>query len=353
LQERNAAFERRMESQVDAIVAKVVGDGRAQVRVTAELDYNRVTQTSDSFDPNGQVVRSEQTEEDSSSNQNQDNGVTVANQVPGGQQNSAAQTKDASTTTKETKNYEISKTSRVEVLEAGRIKRLSVAVLVDGVYTPGQNGEMTYQPRQQKDVDQITALVKSAVGFDQSRGDTVEVVNLRFADPPVSLPLDNAKTGFAALFDFSKDDIVRFSELGVLLLMTLLVLLVAVRPLIKKITADNAAHDTAALASGGGNFAGLPNFTAIQSGQAALLGQHGTAGAAVGPDGQPIQAADGTAGTDGDGSSGELVPSGPNKLEIAQKLGALQATSIAQVGEMIKENPGEAASIVRSWLMDG
>ncbi len=354
LQERNVAFERRMESQVDAIVAKIVGDGRAQVRVTAELDYNRVTQTSDSFDPNGQVVRSEQTEEENSSNQNQDNGVTVANQVPGGQQQNGPQTKDASTTTKETKNYEISKTSRTEVLEAGRIKRLSVAVLIDGVYTTGQNGEVTYQPRPQQDVDRITALVKSAVGFDQSRGDTVEVVNLRFAEAPASLPLDSAKMGLAALFDFSKDDIIRFSELGVLLLMTLLVLLIAVRPLIKKITSDNGQQDTGAAASGAGTFAGLPNFTAIQSGQAALLaGEHGKAVAvAVGPDGQPVAPADG-APSDGEGGSTEIVPAGPNKLEIAQKLGALQATSIAKVGEMIKENPGEAASIIRSWLMDG
>jgi len=358
LQERNVAFERRLESQVDAIVAKIVGDGRAQVRVTAELDYNRVTQTSDSFDPNGQVVRSEQTEEENSSNQNQENGVSVANQVPGGQPNqSGAQVKDASTTTRETKNYEISKTSRTEVVEAGRIKRLSVAVLVDGVYATGQNGEVSYQPRPQKDMDQISALVRSAVGFDQARGDTVEVVNLRFAEAPASLPLDNAKTGIAALFDFSKDDIIRFSELGVLLLMTLLVLLIAVRPLIKKITADHGAADTAAATSGTGMFAGLPNFTAIQSGQSALInGPHGTSTTqtATGSDGHQLQTTDGSQSSgDADGGLGDLINSGPNKLEIAQKLGALQATSIAQVGEMIKENPGEAASIVRNWLMDG
>jgi flagellar M-ring protein FliF len=204
-------------------------------------------------------------------------------------------------------------------------------------------------------MDQISALVRSAVGFDQGRGDTVEVVNLRFAEAPASLPLDSAKTGFAALFDFSKDDIIRFSEMGVLLLMTLLVLLIAVRPLIKKITSDNAARDTGAATSGNGMFAGLPNFTAIQSSQAALLnGQHGTAVAAVGPDGQPVAAGDGaTPGPDGENGLADATHSGPNRLEIAQKLGALQATSIAQVGEMIKENPGEASSIVRNWLMDG
>ncbi len=348
LQERNVAFERRMETQVDAIVAKIVGDGRAQVRVTADVDYNRVTQTSDSFDPNGQVIRSEQTEEENSTTANQENGVTVGNQVPGGQQNqSGNQGKDASSKTTETKNYEISKTSRTEILEAGRVKRLSVAVLVDGVYATGTNGEVTYQPRAQKDLDQITALVKSAVGFDQSRGDTVEVVNLRFAEAPQSLPLETAKTGFAAMFDFSKDDVVRFAEMGVLLLMTLLVLLIAVRPLIKKITAENVAQNTAAATSGTGMFAGLPNLTAIQSGQNALInGTHGTSG--TNPDGSPAHATEGS-----ESGSTDLVPSGPNKLELAQQLGALQATSIAKVGEMIKENPGEATAIIRGWLADG
>lgn len=356
MQDRNNAFERRMENQVNAIIAKVVGDGRAQVRVTAELDYNRVTQTSDSFDPNVQVVRSEQTEEESSQNQNQDNGVSVGNQVPGGQQSSSGQVKDASTSTKETKNYEISKTTRTEVLEPGRIKRISVAVLVDGIYTQGQNGEAAYAPRPQKDMDQIAALVKSAVGFDQARGDTVEVVNLRFAEPPQSLPLEANKSGIAAMFDFSKDDIIRFSELGVLVLMTLLVLLVAVRPLIKKITAENAAQDQAALAAPvQTGFAGLPNLSMIQTGQAALMAGHtGTAVAALGGD---AHAASGEAGAqEGEGGQGgevALGDGGSNRLDMAQKLGALQANSIAKVGEMIKDNPAEAASIIRSWLMDG
>ncbi|MDR3375892.1 MAG: flagellar basal-body MS-ring/collar protein FliF [Ancalomicrobiaceae bacterium] len=334
LQDRNTAFERRVETQVETILAQVVGQGRSQVRVTAELDYNRVTQTSDKFDPEGQVVRSEQTEEGNTSNQNQEKGVTVANQVPGAQQLPDGTTqKEASTTTKETRNFEISKTSRTEIIEAGRIKRLSVAVLVDGTYTTAADGAVTYQPRQQADVDRIAALVKSAVGFDQSRGDVVEVVNLRFAEAPASLPLENAKSGFAALFDFTKDDILRFTEMGVLLLMTLLVLLFAVRPLIRRITTEAAkAEETASVGQ-----LGLPNLTAVQNAQA-------VAALTAGPDG--------TAAGTSDGAGGEHGPSGPSKLEMAKQLGALQATSIAKVGEMIKADPGEAAAIVRTWLTD-
>ncbi|MDR3495675.1 MAG: flagellar basal-body MS-ring/collar protein FliF [Ancalomicrobiaceae bacterium] len=336
LQDRNAAFERRLETQVETILAEIVGQGRSQVRVTAELDYNRVTQTSDKFDPNGQVVRSEQTEEGNSTNQNQEKGVTVANQVPGGQQQQDNPTqKEASSTTKETRNYEISKVSRVEVVEAGRIKRLSVAVLVDGTYVTAADGAITYQPRQQADVDRIAALVKSAVGFDQSRGDVVEVVNLRFAEAPSSLPLENAKSGLAALLDFTKEDILRFTEMGVLLLMTLLVLLFAVRPLIKRITGETVKIEETATAAA--NTLSLPNLAAVQTAQ--VMGAL-TAGA------------DGVAAASGEAVSGEHGPTGPNKLELAQQLGALQATSIAKVGDMIKADPGEAAAIVRSWLTD-
>ena len=65
------------------------------------------------------------------------------------------------------------------------MKRVSVAVLVDGSYAKSDKGDMTYQPRSKEELDRITALVKSAIGFEQKRGDLVEVVNLRFADSPV------------------------------------------------------------------------------------------------------------------------------------------------------------------------
>ncbi|MER2605141.1 MAG: flagellar basal-body MS-ring/collar protein FliF, partial [Siculibacillus sp.] len=248
IQERTQAYEGRLQTQIESIVASVVGQGRARVHVAAELDFNRVTQTSDTFDPNGQVVRSTQTKEESSSNASGDKQVTVANQVPGGgQDQGGASSKEASNTSEETVNYEISKTSRTEVLEAGRIKRISVALLVDGVYATGASGEVTYQPRPKEDLDRIAALVRSSVGFDEKRGDQVEVVNLRFAEPPTSLPLENQKTGWAALLDFGRADVVRFAELGSLLLMTLLVLLFAVRPLINRVLAP----ETPALAGAG------------------------------------------------------------------------------------------------------
>ena len=84
--ERQTAFERRLREQVESIVTSVVGPGRARVQLTADFDFNRVTQTSEQFDPEGRVMRSSQTREESSASGNgQDGQVTVGNELPGGQ----------------------------------------------------------------------------------------------------------------------------------------------------------------------------------------------------------------------------------------------------------------------------
>ena len=72
------------------------------------------------------------------------------------------------------------------MIEGGRVNRISVAVLVDGTYGKNDKGESTYQPRSKEEIDQIAALVRTAIGFDQKRGDQVEVVNLRFAETPAN-----------------------------------------------------------------------------------------------------------------------------------------------------------------------
>jgi flagellar M-ring protein FliF len=135
--ERRTAFEKRMRNQVEAIVSSVVGSGRARVQLTADFDYNKVTQTSDRFDPEGRVLRSSQTREEQSQSGAADGQVTVNNELPGNQAqgNTPNSPKDQSKKSEETNNYEISRITKTEVTEAGRVNRISVAVLVDG--SPG------------------------------------------------------------------------------------------------------------------------------------------------------------------------------------------------------------------------
>src|SRR5436853_6713221 len=181
--ERRAGFEKRMRSQVEAIVSSVVGAGRARVQLSADFDYNKITQTSDRFDPEGRVLRSSQTREESSATAENTGQVTVNNELPGNQARDAAPAaRDQSKKTEETNNYEISRTTKTEVTEAGRVNRISVAGLVDGSYSKNDKGEMVYQERGKEQLDRIAALVRSSIGFDQKRGDQVEVVNLKFAE---------------------------------------------------------------------------------------------------------------------------------------------------------------------------
>src|SRR5581483_6751929 len=141
-------------------------------------------------------------------------------------------------------NYEISKTTKTEVSEGGRINRISVAVLVDGTYAKNDKGEIAYKPRSKEEIVQIAALVRSAIGFDQKRGDQVEVVNLRFAEAsaqPFAEP-----SGWLSALHFSKDDIMQAIETVVMGLLGLAVLLLVVRPMLRRVLAP-AGEAVAAL----------------------------------------------------------------------------------------------------------
>jgi flagellar M-ring protein FliF len=313
--ERRAGFEKRMRNEVEAIVSSVVGSGRARVQLSADFDYNKITQTSDKFDPEGRVLRSTQTREESSATTDSNGQVTVNNELPGNQNNNnATPARDQSKKTEETNNYEISRTTKTEVTEAGRVNRLSVAVLVDGSYTKNDKGEMVYQERTKEQLDRIAALVRSAIGFDQKRGDQVEVVNLKFAEAPM-VPTVAEPTGLLGMLQFTKDDVMYVIELGVMMLLSLVVLFMVIRPLVKRIL---ASEDVASLTA---DMAALTDDSAH----------------AANPAGQ------------------NLIPSAnatAQMIDVAQIQGQVHAQSVHRVGELAERNPNETANIVRQWLTE-
>lgn len=345
--ERKMAFERRLSNEVEQIVTSVVGPGRARVRLTAEFDVNRVTQTSDKYDPDSRVVRSSQTREEQSGSgsEQKEAGVSVAAELPGAGAKPGEGTRESARKIEEIVNYEISRTTKTEVTEAGRVNRISAAVLVDGNYSRNDKGETVYQPRSKEELDRIAALVRSAIGFDQKRGDQVEVVNLRFADTP-AVPAGEP-AGWMSYFQFTKDDIVYGAELGVLMLLGLIVLLTVVRPLVRRIiTPDGPELLRNAAAMGGAAVAGAIGVAAP--------------GVAINADGTPV--IEGTANggiTSGGGPSVSIVGGDEqvnisnrtsNMIDIAKVQGQVHAQSVQKVGELAQNNPHEAVSIIRSWL---
>lgn len=330
--ERKTAFEKRMRDQVDAIVTSIVGPGRARVQLTADFDLNRITQTSDRFDPEGRVVRSSQTrEETSSTGGGKDGQVTVGNELPGGQRGAeaaSASASDQNRKSEEVVNYEISRTTKTEVIEAGRVNRISVAVLVDGVYGKNDKGETAYQPREKEEIDRIASLVRSAIGFDQKRGDQVEVVNLRFADAPANVIPE--PTTWMSMFQFTKDDMLRGVELGIMALLGLVVLLLVVRPLVRRVL---SAEQRAAPATA----------------NAAMIAAAVASAASAGPLTSDVKAAIAQVNTE----DLKAVPSHTAKMiDIAQVQGQVHAQSVQKVGELADKNPNETVSIIRQWLHD-
>jgi flagellar M-ring protein FliF len=309
--DKRTALERRLRQQVEEIVGGIVGAGRMRVQVAAELDLNRIESRSENFDPESKVVRSTQTRGENATTANNEGQVTIGNELPGTAQNPApAPPRDASNKNEEVINYEISRTTRTEVQEAGRIKRLSVAVLVDGIRSKGADGQPAYQPRTKEDLERMTALVRSAVGFDKARGDQVEVINMALADPQDLLDVERPSF-LQSLLRPSKEDLMRVTELGVIALLTLIVLLVVVRPMVRRVIAPDMLLPSS------------PSLTIASNGATPAT----AAALALAP--------------------GET----PDALEHNKRVQEM-AIQVGHVGNVAKNHPREAAAVLRNWIAE-
>ena len=247
--ERRRNYETQLAHALEELLEKSVGFGNVRAEVSAEMDFDRVTTNEETYNPEGQVVRSTQTVEETSSNREGDANppVGVATNLPdaaigGGEAGSAS---SAENRTEETVNYEISKKVVSHVREAGVIKRLSVAVLIDGSYVPNEKGERIYKERSEQEMTNLAALVRTTVGFNPDRNDKIEVINMRFAEgeAPPEEPLQ-------LFFGFGKNEILRMAEILVLSIVAILVILLVVRPLLSR--AFEALPSVAGAAAGAG-----------------------------------------------------------------------------------------------------
>jgi len=322
-EERISGFEDRLRQRVENIVSSIVGPGHSRVQVAADMDFNRVTETAETFDPDSKVVRSSQTvQQDSASKDNRAAAaVSVGTAIPGQAAPPAPVADNASvsnnTRNEETINYEISKTTKTQTLDAGQVKKLSVAVVVDGTYAPGANGARNYAPRSGDDMTKITALVRSAIGFDEKRGDQLQVTNMRFADidtgpesavAPAVLGLDSS-----ALF--------KLAQILILSITALLVFLLVVRPMIRRLTTPVAP------VAGG-----------------AALPAPGTPGA------PQLTHAPGETQPQPQAAGSPLQPKRESMIDISQIDGQVRESSIRKVGDVVQAHPEEAMAILRTWL---
>jgi len=306
--EKQEAIARRIES----LLERTVGFGKVRAEVYADMDFSRETSVEEEYNPEGQVVRSSSTlEEREESNESEnDMAVTVGNNLPDAQTGGTGATAGSSASRlQETTNYEISKTVTNRVRETAVVNRLSVAVLVDGVYNQAGEGDVNYEARSQEEMDQIATLVKSAIGYTEGR-DRVDVINMRFAAVE---EIDD--TPEIVFWIFTKEELMHYAEMVVLGLVALLVILLVVRPLIKRVFEQQAAAEAAALA---------------EAEQEALAG----------PAGVPVPS---DTVADEDDSFEELI-------DIDRVEGRVKASSVKKVGEIVDKHPEEALAIIRNWM---
>ena len=178
-------LEKSVEDRLQSLLDRVVGAGKSAARVNVTLDMKNMEKYEERYDPQASVVRSEQRSE-------QKENVITPGGIPGVQSNLGktpvpAAAPGGGSKNDETKNYEISRSTYRTVEPAGALTRISVAVLVDGKYekvVSKKKGapQSKYVPLNPDELQKIDALVKSAVGFNQGRGDQVTVANIPFRD---------------------------------------------------------------------------------------------------------------------------------------------------------------------------
>lgn len=304
-QDFKISLERRMREEIEELVSRSVGPGKVQVKVSADVNFDRLVSNSEIFDPDGQVVRSTQTVEEKESAQDKDNqnNVTVANNLPNGQsQNAGASSASNSQRTDETVNYEISKRTENRIYESGNIKKLSIAVLVDGNYAvDGETDKVTYTPRTEDELKQLRTLVSSAVGYDEKRGDSLEVINMQFSR-------DLAELAPEKPFDWLKDEFHNILQTLVVAVVVILVILLVIKPMVGRafeLTKGDEEVDEVGF-------------------EAALAGGQGMANAR------------------GDG--------GQDLIDIERVDERVKAESLKSINELVNEHPEEALSILRNWM---
>ena len=307
--ERKIALELRLTRELTELLTKSVGPGKVHVRVDADLDFDRISTTEETFDPDGQVLRSSNTVEESSTSEESEGQqpVGVQQNLPDAQDGAdgGATSKNAETRTEEVTNFEISKKVINHVKESGVIKRISVAVLIDGEWAAESNGKRVYRKRSNEEMENLAKLVSSAIGYNADRGDTVEVINMRFVEEDADFdePLD-------LFFGLEKKDIVDFAEMFVLLILAVLAILLVVKPLLTRA------------------FEVIPAVAA--EAEQRLLEEAASVTAIAAPD--------------------EDAEQFEELIDIDRVEGRVKASSVKKVGEIVEKHPEEALSIIRNWM---
>lgn len=309
-EELKRGTEQRLSRAVEEMLESSLGTGHVRAETAVEFDFNQVRETQEKFDPEGQVVRSTQTSTENSRNTEESSTVSVQNNLPNA--NAAATQPGGSQQQKqdETTNYEIGKTVRTIVREQPQIKRISLAVMVDGVTTRNADGTTGWAERSPEELARMTGLVRSAIGYNEQRGDHVEVVSMRFAAADAG-PESPAPS---LLSRIDQGSLIHLAENALIGLVVLATLLFVLRPMALRV-------------------------------------------AVAGKDAKPIAAADAAMALPGNATAGQIEGSAPGAaapamVQVANVEGPMRTSSVRRVTTLIDERPDESLAMLRNWLAE-
>ncbi len=322
--EMRRATELRLSRAVEEMLERSLGPGHVRAEAAVEMDFDKVNETQERYDPDGQVVRSTQTVNNNSRTTEANGSVSVQNNLPNADAgNTAAGSQEGRQ--EETTNYEIGRTVRTLIREQPQIHRISLAVMVDGIAEPGADGKPAWQPRSAEELARIATLVRGAIGYDEKRGDHVDVVSMRFAtadDGPA------AERGGVLGVKLEKSDLMRLAETLLFGLIALLGLLLVLRPMVLRLTTLQPA-----LAGSAAALTSDVSAAAFPGGSALALGGPGT---------PPALGAPGVAGLLEDESM----------MNIANIEGQMRASSLRRIAGLVEKHPEETLAIVRGWMAE-
>lgn len=307
--------EQRLSQAVEDMLVPTLGAGHVRARAAVTMNTDEIRETEETFDPNQQVLRSQQTTSDKSVNTESNPNTSVANNLPNANANQNNKSGSSDDREEETDNYEIGKRVRVVSQTRPRVSRISLAVMVDGSFSKDKSGKDVWKPLDDAEIERISTLAKTAIGYDKARGDEVNVVSMRF--------MPDGGLGFAAekLNLFDRDTLIYVAEWVIPIVLALGAIFIALRPVLRR------------------GAAGLP----LLAGAAGVPGAAGAAGA--GSNAARIGSGGGAAGKDGEPEFDE-----DETVTLDQVAGRVRMGAIAKVAARIEENPRETVFIIRNWL---
>jgi flagellar M-ring protein FliF len=323
--QRRVALEDRLARALEEQLTPIVGPGRVRDKVSAELDLSSERSVEESFDSLGQVPRSSQTETEVERNEDRRESVSVDKDLPENQGKQAAGGKKTDRErNKQTTNYEIGKTTREFVAGAGKVKRLSISIAVDGVCELAGDGRTACRPRSAEELAQLERLARATSGFSAERGDTFEIASMPFSalEPIVT---NQAPVEQPNLVDAARPYLLPLVAGGVILLLGLgLLVLLLVRARRRRAAAEARAAAAEAEAQ-----------LALEAAEAAKVN---AASEAV----QQLPPPEG------------LTPLATDTMvELGGKVqGGVRRATISRTQEAIDTSLDEAVSILKIWLYD-